>query len=75
MLEILEACGKERLEMCRGVVGIKSPKLPSFEEVHSGKDFYLRRLERFAIAQKWSRDIWTTNLSALLKGRTFRCAC
>ena len=30
---------------------------------------YLRRFERYADVMKWKKDMWATNLSALLKGR------
>ena len=47
---------------------MRGPKIPPFEDGKDEIDSYLRRFERYAIAQKWSPDIWATNLSALLKG-------
>ena len=47
----------------------KVPKMPPFDENNDEMDSYLRRFERYAIAVKWKKDIWATNLSALLKGR------
>ena len=32
-------------------------------------DSYLLRFERYATAQKWKKEDWATNLSALLKGK------
>ena len=45
------------------------PKIPAFDESRDEMDSYLRRFERYAIAQKWPSDNWATNLSALLKGK------
>ena len=47
----------------------RTPKLPVFEDGKSDMDAYLLRFERFAIGQSWSRDSWSSNLSALLTGK------
>ncbi|XP_062596739.1 uncharacterized protein LOC134258215 isoform X2 [Saccostrea cucullata] len=47
----------------------KVPKMPYFDEVKDDIDSFLRRFERYAIAQKWNEGMWAVNLSALLKGR------
>ncbi|XP_062588592.1 uncharacterized protein LOC134250255 [Saccostrea cucullata] len=47
----------------------KFPKMPYFDEVKDDIDSFLRRFERYAIAQKWNEGMWAVNLSALLKGR------
>ena len=47
----------------------KFPKIPPFEDGKDDMDSYLRRFERYADAQKWSKTTWATHLSALLKGR------
>lgn len=47
----------------------KSPKMPFLDESKDDIDSYLRRFERYATAQKWKKDSWAVNLSALLQGR------
>ena len=47
----------------------RNPKLPYFEESKDKMDSYLSRFEKYAVANKWDRSIWTAFLSALLKGR------
>ncbi|XP_062610662.1 uncharacterized protein LOC134272448 [Saccostrea cucullata] len=47
----------------------KVPKMPYFDEIKYDIDFFLRRFERYATAQKWNEGMWAVNLSALLKGR------
>ena len=49
--------------------GPKPPKLPYFNELHDDMDAYIQRFERYATAQKWSKEQWAVNLSALLKGK------
>ena len=44
----------------------KTPKIPAFDENRDEMDSYLLRFERYATAQRWKRDQWATNLSALL---------
>ena len=51
------------------IVKPKMPKLPSFDDTNDDMDSYLRRFERYAEVMKWKKDMWATNLSALLKGR------
>ena len=51
------------------IVKPKMPKLPSFDDSKDDMDSYLRRFERYADVMKWKKDMWATNLSALLKGR------
>ncbi|XP_069109726.1 uncharacterized protein [Argopecten irradians] len=48
---------------------MKGPKLPPFEEGKDNMDAYISRFERYALAQKWEKQNWGANLSALLKGR------
>ncbi|XP_021352349.1 uncharacterized protein LOC110449670 [Mizuhopecten yessoensis] len=48
----------------------RGPKLPAFDEAHDNMDAYIQRFERYAEAQKWHRDHWGANLSALLKRKT-----
>ncbi|XP_062590636.1 uncharacterized protein LOC134252230 [Saccostrea cucullata] len=45
------------------------PKIPPFDENKDEIDSYLRRFERFATAMNWEKPLWSTHLSALLKGR------
>ena len=47
----------------------KTPKIPAFYENPDEMDSYLLPFERYATAQRWKRDQWATNLSALLKGK------
>ena len=51
------------------IVKPKMPKLLSFDDSKDDMDSYLRRFERYADVMKWKKDMWATNLSALLKGR------
>jgi hypothetical protein len=44
------------------------PKLPLFDDSKEQIDAYLLRFEKYATAQKWSKDSWASSLSALLKG-------
>ena len=50
-------------------VTAKTPKIPAFDEGKDEMDSYLLRFERYATAQKWKKEDWATNLSALLKGK------
>ncbi|XP_021349824.1 uncharacterized protein LOC110448095 [Mizuhopecten yessoensis] len=47
----------------------RGPKLPAFDEGKDSMDAYIQRFEVYATAQRWNRDQWGTNLSALLKGK------
>ena len=47
----------------------RNPKLPYFEEAKDKMDSYLARFEKYAIVNKWDQSLWSTYLSALLKGR------
>ncbi|XP_072033312.1 uncharacterized protein [Amphiura filiformis] len=47
----------------------KIPKLPEFREDKDDIDAYLQRFERYAESNKWERDDWALNLSALLHGK------
>ena len=47
----------------------RNPKLPYFEESKDKMDSYLSGFEKYAVANKWDRSIWSAYLSALLKGR------
>jgi len=71
-LELLEMESKEKVYLntsSTNVLHVKGPKLPPFEEGKDNMDAYIERFERYATAQKWPREIWSANLSALLKGR------
>ena len=50
-------------------VSSKTPKLPTFVDTKDDLDAYLGRFERYAHAQKWCKEDWAVNLSALLTGR------
>jgi hypothetical protein len=39
------------------------PKLPKFNEQKDDMDAFLERFERFALAQKWHKDIWDVHYS------------
>ena len=52
-----------------GRVQAKTPKLPPFHEDKDNLDAYLGRFERYATVQKWPKDSWAINLSALLTGK------
>ena len=47
----------------------KVPKMPVFDDNRDDIDSYLRRFERYATSQKWHKENWATNLSALLQGK------
>ena len=47
----------------------KTPKIPAFDESWDEMDSYLLRFERYDTPQRWKRDHWATNLSALFKGK------
>ena len=47
----------------------RSPKLPYFDEHTDKMDSYLTRFESYALSNKWDPSMWTSYLSALLKGR------
>ena len=49
---------------------MKGPKLPFFDEARDDMDSYLQRFERVANAQRWKKEMWAPNLSALLRGRS-----
>ena len=53
----------------KSYVTAKTPKIPAFDEGKDEMDSYLLRFERYATAQKWKKEDWATNLSALLKGK------
>lgn len=48
---------------------VRPPKLPVFVCGKDNLDVYINRFERYAVAQKWSRDVWAVHLSALLTGK------
>ena len=48
---------------------VKTPKIPAFDENIDEMDSYLLRFERYATAQRWKRDQWAINLSALFKDK------
>ncbi|GFR69337.1 reverse transcriptase [Elysia marginata] len=47
-----------------------NPNLPHFQD---DLDIWLTRSERFAESKNWSRDKWSSSLSALLTGRALDC--
>ena len=47
----------------------RNPKLPYFNEHTDKMDSYLKRFKSYAISNKWEPAMWTSYLSALLKGR------
>ena len=53
----------------KSYVTAKTPKIPAFDEGKDEMDSYLLRFETYATAQKWKKEDWATNLSALLKGK------
>ena len=53
----------------KSYVTAKTQKFPAFDEGKDEMDSYLLRFERYATAQKWKKEDWATNLSALLKGK------
>ena len=50
----------------------KIPKLPVFQEEIDDLDSYLIRFEKYAQVQRWPRDTWALNLSALLSGKALQ---
>ena len=42
----------------------------TLKESKDKMDSYLSRFEKYAIANKWDKNVWATYLSVLLKGRT-----
>lgn len=46
-----------------------APKLPIFQDQIDDLDAYINRFERYAEAQHWPREQWSTNLGALLSGK------
>lgn len=67
-LKIEENRGNGEREMTARVAS-KAPKLPAFADSKDDLDSYLGRFERYAVAQKWKKEDWAVNLSALLTGR------
>ena len=49
--------------------GVKSPRLPCYEESRDQIDSYLLRFEKYATVNNWSRSDWAIHLSALLRGK------
>lgn len=56
-------------------VKMNGPKLPHFDEDKDNMDSYISRFERYADAQRWSRDQWSLHLSALLKWKALDVYC
>ena len=48
----------------------KIPRLPEYKEGKDSMDAYLERFERYADSQKWLKEDWAINLSALLTGKS-----
>ncbi|XP_062588249.1 uncharacterized protein LOC134249909 [Saccostrea cucullata] len=70
-MEVLQEKGKLKISDPSDEVSVKmkGPKIPAFADGKDDMDSYLRRFERYAETQKWSKLTWATNLSALLKGK------
>ena len=70
-LEVQRANFKTELEKQKSekLAHARDPKLPYFEESKDKMDSYLSRFEKYAIANKWDKNVWAAYLSALLKGR------
>ena len=68
----LEATSREREQrtVASGMrISGRSPELPPFADGHDDLDNYLLRFERYAGVAGWEKQIWATQLSALLSGR------
>ena len=68
----LEATSREREQrtVASGMrISSRSPELPPFADGHDDLDNYLLRFERYAGVAGWEKQIWATQLSALLSGR------
>ena len=57
----------EQVNPTRGFSGAV-PKLPPFNERTDDLDAYLHRFKGYAVMQGWPKELWASNLSALLKG-------
>ena len=70
-LEVQRTTFKTELEKQKSekLAHARDPKLPYFEESKDKMDSYLSRFEKYAIANKWDKNVWAAYLSALLKGR------
>ena len=70
-LEVQRASFKTELEKQKSekLALVRDTKLPYFEESKDKMDSYLSRFEKYAIANKWDKNVWAAYLSALLKGR------
>ena len=70
-LEVQRASFKTELEKQKSekLAHARDPKLPYFEESKDKMDSYLSRVEKYATANKWDKNVWAAYLSALLKGR------
>ena len=66
MMKLKMMMGKDQAEGVTQSITIQRPKLPRFEEERDNMDTYLQRFEKFAKAQKWDHNEWTTYLCALL---------
>ena len=53
----------------------KIPKLPEYREEKDDIDAYLQRFERYADSNKWKKEDWALNLSALLHGKGLDTYC
>ena len=53
----------------------KIPKLPEYREDKDDIDAYLQRFERYADSNKWKKEDWALNLSALLHGKGLDTYC
>ena len=49
--------------------GVKTPRLPIFQDGKESLDAYLERFERFPATQKSPKEHWASNLSALVAGK------
>ena len=50
-------------------VSAKTPNIPAFDESKDEIVSYLLKFKRYATAQKWKTENWSSSLSALLEGK------
>ena len=62
---------RERRTVANGMrISGRSPELRPFADGYNDLDNYLLRFERYAGVAGWEKQVWATQLSALLSGRT-----
>lgn len=65
----LEEGKKSTTDVNSAAPQVKGPKLPYFDETKDDMDAFIRRFERYALANKWEPVNHATYLSALLRGK------